>query len=266
MTWRWFFLTLLLPFLLEGRTWTLTDGSQLEGDVIKCTGGSVMFEHEDGGKTILSLKSFNEADQAIIRERFPDGAEAPKRASSNPNTGVKPSTGITRVTPSAPLTREQINRLPANKQPKHPGLARLNVGQVPPAVRWRLPATMEYTDMDLTDYRGKILIVQFWASWVPNSMKEMQSLAKLYPSLRRYGIEVIGVNMDERRGTFESYDKQMGQPWRSYFDPKRDNQKNWGLQALPTNVLIDQNGTIVAEHVPVNKLPEVLRNYVIQRP
>lgn len=260
---RFHFVLLMLPLALVARTWHFEDGKTLEADLVSYKNGTVILKADSGSRGLYSITKFTEADQATIRKAFPDGDRKPTQPKKH---AAPPSAKLPTPSPSRPntppLTGAQINRLPANKQPPHPGLKNRDIGQHPLPITWRIPATMEHQDVVLDKYNGKMLIVQFWAAAIPNSVKEMNSLASIYPNLKQYGVEVVGVNIDTKRSIMQRYEKQAGKLWRNYFDPKRKTIDTWGVTALPTNVLIDQNGIIVAEHIPISQLQTTLRDYL----
>lgn len=253
-------LMLTLPLALSARTWHFTDGKTVEGELLSYKNGTVILKKDAGGKGLYTIGTFSEEDQAVIREAFPGGDAKPRKpaaSQTHQKNSAPPRQPANRQSP-----REESNRPTTSKQPPHPGLKKLNVGMTPPPITWRIPATMEHQQVDLSKHRGKVLVVQFWAGSAPASLNEMRSLASIYPTLQRYGIDVVGVNIDTNRRTMQSYENQVKKPWRNYFDPKRKTVEQWGVQALPTNVILDQNGTIIAEHMPVNQLGPFLNKYV----
>ena len=97
-------------------------------------------------------------------------------------------------------------------------------------------------DVDLTNKKGNIMIINFWASWCLPCKREMPSLAKLaekYPN-----IEVYAINMEKpnklRAGDFF---KNLGiTSLDIYFDPDFKLVKTFKMRGLPTSILIDKNG------------------------
>ncbi len=252
--WKVILAVTLMPLSLLARTWELQDGSKIEGELASYQNGMVILVKDSGGKAMFSIGKFIASDQAHIREIFPEGDKQPASRTITPQKPKKPTT-----TAREPQQQQQ----PAKSG--HPGLSKLTVGTVPPNITWRIPSTMELDETRLNSFTGKLLLVQFWASSVPQSLQEMEKVAKLYPQLRAGGMEVIGVNMDTTRSRFESYNKKLGEPWKSYYDPERVTAADWGVTALPTNVLIDQNGTIVAEHIYAEQLLSALAYFTQPR-
>jgi len=97
-------------------------------------------------------------------------------------------------------------------------------------------------DVDLTNKKGNIMIINFWASWCLPCKREMPSLAKL---AQKYSdIKVYAINMEKpnklRAGDFF---KSLGiTSLDIYFDPGFKLVKNFKMRGLPTSILIDKNG------------------------
>lgn len=73
----------------------------------------------------------------------------------------------------------------------------------PPAAGIKLPADFEVTAIDrgsfkLSDYRGKVLVIDFWATWCPPCRKEVPQLVRLAAANQNRGLEVIGLHIDDR--------------------------------------------------------------------
>ena len=97
-------------------------------------------------------------------------------------------------------------------------------------------------DVDLTNKKGNIMIINFWASWCLPCKREMPSLAKLaekYPDLKVYAINMEKPNK-LRAGDFF---KNLGiTSLDIYFDPDFKLVKTFKMRGLPTSILIDKNG------------------------
>jgi thiol-disulfide isomerase/thioredoxin len=97
-------------------------------------------------------------------------------------------------------------------------------------------------DFDLTNKKGNIMIINFWASWCLPCKREMPSLAKLaqkYPNIKVYAINMEKPNK-LRAG---DYFKSLGiTSLDIYFDPDFKLVKTFKMRGLPTSILIDKNG------------------------
>ena len=97
-------------------------------------------------------------------------------------------------------------------------------------------------DVDLTNKKGNIMIINFWASWCLPCKREMPSLAKLaqkYPEIKVYAINMEKPNKIRA----EDFFKNLGiTSLDIYFDPDFKLVKTFKMRGLPTSILIDKNG------------------------
>lgn len=112
----------------------------------------------------------------------------------------------------------------------------------------------------LSDYRGKPLIINVWASWCGPCRAEMGSLQRL---ARRYGghqFNVIGISTDDYRDRAELFLKATGTSFSNYIDQQLMLEHMLGARHLPLTVLVDAQGRVLAKHVGAKEWdsPEVV--------
>ena len=97
-------------------------------------------------------------------------------------------------------------------------------------------------DIDLTNKKGNIVILNFWATWCVPCKKEMPSLSelsKLYPEVSIYPINLEKPNKDKTKNFFKSIDvKNLN----IYFDPEFKLVKSFNMRGVPTSILINKEG------------------------
>ena len=97
-------------------------------------------------------------------------------------------------------------------------------------------------DVDLTEKKGNIMILNFWATWCAPCKKEMPSLAelsKLYPEISIYPINLEKPNKEKTKIFFENLDiKNLN----IYFDPEFKLVKSFNMRGVPTSILINKKG------------------------
>ena len=99
-----------------------------------------------------------------------------------------------------------------------------------------------FNDVDLTNKKGNIMILNFWATWCVPCKKEMPSLEELskqYPEIIIYPINLEKPNKDKTRNFFESLNiKNL----KIYFDPEFNLVKSFNMRGVPTSILINKEG------------------------
>lgn len=105
--------------------------------------------------------------------------------------------------------------------------------------------------VSLAAYRGKVLLLDFWATWCGPCRAEMPNVVAAYQKYHAKGFEVIGVSLDQEgaRTKLVSFTKDNKMPWRQVYDGKYWESalaKNYGIQAIPFSLLIGKDGKIAA--------------------
>ena len=101
----------------------------------------------------------------------------------------------------------------------------------------------------LESNRGKVVIVNLWATWCPPCRKEIPGFINLYNKYKDKGVEIIGIAFDENgEASVPPFIKNMGINYPVYLEGKNVAQ-SYDLHAYPTTVIYDKNGKIVNKHV-----------------
>jgi cytochrome c biogenesis protein CcmG/thiol:disulfide interchange protein DsbE len=102
----------------------------------------------------------------------------------------------------------------------------------------------------LSDFKGKVVIIDFWATWCPPCRKGIPDLVDLKKEFGKKGLEVIGVSVDDQR-TIEQVpsfvkDKNINYP--VVYGDSKVSQNYGGIESIPTSVIVDKAGNIVAQY------------------
>jgi thiol-disulfide isomerase/thioredoxin len=101
----------------------------------------------------------------------------------------------------------------------------------------------------LAAYKGKVLLVDFWASWCVPCKTSFPALDAIYREYQPRGLEVLAVNLDEERKNADAFLTDRPHRMTVLFDPKGAAPVAFGVKAMPTSFVIDKTGTIRFTHV-----------------
>jgi len=102
--------------------------------------------------------------------------------------------------------------------------------------------------LDLNAYAGKVVYLDFWASWCAPCRVSFPWLNAMAEALGPRGLVVIGVNVDHNRGPAEEFLRENAASFPIVYDPEGRIARKYGLQGMPTSVLIGRDGKVHATH------------------
>jgi thiol-disulfide isomerase/thioredoxin len=117
-----------------------------------------------------------------------------------------------------------------------------------PAPAFRVQS-LEGRIFDLSELRGKVILLDFWATWSEHCRQEMAVLGKLQQEYREGDLILLGLNVGEDRAVLESYLKKISIPYPVGLTNGTNLPFDFKVNALPTHVLIGRDGNIVAYEV-----------------
>lgn len=100
-------------------------------------------------------------------------------------------------------------------------------------------------NISLSAFKGKVVLLNFWATWCPPCRAEMPALNKLYHSLKPRGLEVVSVSTDRSINDIKDFLKKQKVDFPILFDVDSSVSKQFRVFSMPTTFLIDRNGMIV---------------------
>ena len=98
----------------------------------------------------------------------------------------------------------------------------------------------------LSDQRGKVVLINFWATWCPPCRQEMPSMERLYAGQKGRAFSLVAVSLDARPAAVTPYLSQGGFTFPVALDPGMDLASAYGVRALPASFIVDRLGVIVA--------------------
>ena len=96
----------------------------------------------------------------------------------------------------------------------------------------------------LSDYQGKVVLVNFWASWCPPCIQEIPSMQRLAKSLRNRPFEIVAINVSEQKQRVKYQSKRINMTFTVLLDTEGKTFQHWQAKILPTSFIVDRKGRI----------------------
>ena len=101
------------------------------------------------------------------------------------------------------------------------------------------------SNVSLSDYKGKVVVINIWASWCNPCREEMPSMEMLYKSMQGKPFEILAVSVDARQSDAESFANQLGLTFPILMDPDKNVFGLYQATGQPESFIIDKHGKIV---------------------
>jgi thiol-disulfide isomerase/thioredoxin len=121
-----------------------------------------------------------------------------------------------------------------------------------------LPSADASPAVDIQDFRGRVLYLDFWASWCApcrQSFPWMQAMRDAYQSR---GLTVLAVNLDQNRGDAERFLAQFHPGFDVRFDPQGAIAERFKIHGMPTGLVIDRHGAVRFTHIGFRPVDETI--------
>ena len=103
-------------------------------------------------------------------------------------------------------------------------------------------------NLRLSEYRGDVVMINFWATWCGPCRQEMPLLDELYTRYQRVGFNLLGVNIDDDALGAMKMVEELGVNFPVLFDSRKEVSKLYEVEAMPTTVLLDREGNVRHVH------------------
>lgn len=137
-------------------------------------------------------------------------------------------------------------------------LENVEVGKVAPDFTMNDP---DGNPVTLSSLRGKVLLVDFWASWCGPCRRENPNVVKAYNQFKDKGFDILGVSLDKDKASWKSAIEEDKLTWTHVSDLQYWNNavsNLYGVMAIPSNVLIDKDGVIIGRNLTGEELTKKL--------
>jgi peroxiredoxin len=139
----------------------------------------------------------------------------------------------------------------------------LKVGQPAPEIALPQP---DGDTLSLSSMRGEVVLIDFWATWCAPCVKEQSELKKIYQKynqlVKKGRFQILGVSLDEKKSHWKKGIQRLDINWPQVSDLQFWNSraaKDYGIEALPFNVIVNEEGKIVAINLHGKKLNHFLK-------
>ena len=103
---------------------------------------------------------------------------------------------------------------------------------------------LEGTHHTLAGHRGKVLIVNFWATWCPPCREEMPSMERAWQAVRDEGVVLLAINVGESRDQVSNFKGKYPVTFPLLLDEDGSGTQRWPVQGLPTTYVVDAEGRL----------------------
>jgi peroxiredoxin len=103
---------------------------------------------------------------------------------------------------------------------------------------------MDGRNLRMSEYRGQVVLVNFWARWAGDSRQEMPALDRINTTYGRAGLVVLGISIDEDLARAREFAGAMKVSYPILFDTGSDIGKDYQLQKMPMTILVDRAGIV----------------------
>jgi peroxiredoxin len=127
------------------------------------------------------------------------------------------------------------------------GLSSCYSGTRPPRIGSNAPDfTVQDSDrtVALNQFKGQVVVLNFWATWCPPCVEEMPSLVEMQRRMKAKGVTVVAVSIDVDENAYKLFLKQHGVDLLTVRDPKQTIPDLYGTHGWPETFIIDRNGVM----------------------
>jgi thiol-disulfide isomerase/thioredoxin len=131
------------------------------------------------------------------------------------------------------------------------------------------PLDMKFTaldgsEVDISKMKGKVVLIDFWATWCGPCIREIPSVKKTYDELNPKGFEIVGISLDSDKAKLEDFIAKNDMPWPQFFDGKgwkTSLAQEHGISSIPAMWLVDKEGNLVDQNARTD-LEEKVKKYL----
>jgi len=116
--------------------------------------------------------------------------------------------------------------------------------------------------ISMENYRGRCVVLDFWATWCPDCRKDIPKMKELYAQYHKEGVAFVGVSFDTNQEVLDNYLKKESIRWQQVSELKKwketQTSKDYHISWIPTMYLLDTDGRVLLATVEIDKLQKKL--------
>ena len=113
---------------------------------------------------------------------------------------------------------------------------------------WVFTVSAAAPDLDLSQYRGKVVYLDFWASWCKPCRQSFPWMNRMQDKYGDQGLVIIAVDLDEDRADADRFLKELPAKFQVVYDPQGQLAAEYKLVGMPSSFIIDRNGAVHSRH------------------
>jgi thiol-disulfide isomerase/thioredoxin len=162
-----------------------------------------------------------------------------------------------------------LHELAGNKNPQVAAMAQqqletMKLAKEPLNLKFQ---AVDGTAVDVAKLRGKVVLLDFWATWCGPCRMEIPNVVATYKGLHSQGFEIVGISLDQNKEQMVKFTQTAGMTWAEYFDGKmwaNEISTRYGISAIPAAWLLDKKGMVRSTEARGSNLGEQVKKLLAE--